>query len=131
MIGTSCVGLVTGCVFIDPGSEVLCAVDIIAHLLAEGASVTAYDPIAIDNTRLLFPQICYARNAYEAAEGADLLVVVTEWNEFKQLNMERVKASMHTPLLFDGRNIYDPARMRRLGFEYHCIGLSRSECVLS
>ncbi|MCS6775022.1 MAG: UDP-glucose/GDP-mannose dehydrogenase family protein [Chloroherpetonaceae bacterium] len=98
------------------------SVEIIATLLAEGATVKAYDPIAIEVCRRIFPQICYTRNAYEAAEEADALMIVTEWNEFKQLNMERIKASMQNPLLFDGRNIYDPVRMRRLGFEYHCIG---------
>ena len=98
------------------------SVDIIGKLLAEGASINAYDPIAIENTRSIFPHICYAKNAYDTAEGADALIIVTEWNEFKLLNMERVKNSMKTPLLFDGRNIYDPLKMRRLGFEYHCIG---------
>jgi UDPglucose 6-dehydrogenase len=105
------------------------SVEIIAKLLAEGASVKVYDPIAMDNTRQIFPQICYAKNAYEAAEETDALVIVTEWNEFKQLNMERVKTTMQTPLLFDGRNIYDPLKMRRLGFEYHCVG--RTNAVLN
>jgi UDPglucose 6-dehydrogenase len=98
------------------------SVEIIGNLLAEGASVQAYDPIAIDNTKRIFPQICYANNAYEVAEDADALVIVTEWNEFKLLNMERIKGAMKTPLLFDGRNIYDPLKLRRMGFEYHCIG---------
>ncbi len=104
------------------------SVEIIARLLAAGAEIKAYDPIAIDNTKLIFPQICYAKNAYEVAEGADALVIVTEWNEFKLLNMERIKTVMKTPLLFDGRNIYDPLKLRRLGFEYHCIG--RTTAVL-
>jgi UDPglucose 6-dehydrogenase len=98
------------------------SLDVIAALLAGGANVKAYDPIAIENTRPIFPQICFTKNAYETAEEADALVVVTEWNEFKLLNMEKVKASMTTPLLFDGRNIYDPVKLRRLGFEYHCVG---------
>jgi len=98
------------------------SLEIIANLLAGGASVKAYDPIAIENTRRIFPQVCYMHNAYQAAEGADALVIVTEWNEFKLLNMERIKASMNVPLIFDGRNIYDPAKLRRLGFEYHCVG---------
>jgi len=98
------------------------SVEIISTLLAEGAVVKTYDPIAMDNTRRIFPQICYAHNAYGAAEEADLLVIVTEWNEFKLLNMERIKTLMKSPLLFDGRNIYDPVKLRRLGFEYHCIG---------
>jgi len=98
------------------------SVEIIGKLLAEGADVKAYDPIAIENTRQIFPQICFTRNAYEAAEETDAVIVVTEWNEFKLLNMERVKSSMKTPLLFDGRNIYDPLKMSRLGFNYHCVG---------
>ncbi|HLJ55497.1 MAG TPA: UDP-glucose/GDP-mannose dehydrogenase family protein [Chthonomonadaceae bacterium] len=98
------------------------SVEIITTLLAEGADVKTYDPIAMENTRRIFPQICYAHNAYGAAEDVDLLVVVTEWNEFKLLNMERIKTLMKSPLLFDGRNIYDPVKLRRLGFEYHCIG---------
>ncbi len=98
------------------------SVEIITTLLAEGAQVKTYDPIAMDNTRRIFPQICYAQNAYGAAEDADLLVIVTEWNEFKLLNMERIKTLMKTPVLFDGRNIYDPVKLRRLGFEYQCIG---------
>ena len=102
------------------------SVEIITKLLSEGADVKAYDPIAVENTRHIFPQICFARNAYEAAEETDALVVVTEWNEFKLLNMERVKTSMKTPLLFDGRNIYDPLKMRRLGFQYHGVGRSNT-----
>ncbi len=103
------------------------SLDLIARLLAEGASVKAYDPISIDNCREVFPQICYTNNAYEAAIEVDALMIVTEWNEFKQLNMERVKESMTTPILFDGRNIYDPLRMRRMGFEYHCIGRTTAQ----
>jgi len=98
------------------------SVEIIGALLAEGANIKTYDPIAMDNTRRIFPQICYTHNAYEAAEDADVLVIITEWNEFKLLNMERVKTLMNTPMIFDGRNIYDPIKLRRLGFEYHCIG---------
>jgi UDPglucose 6-dehydrogenase len=98
------------------------SVEIIGALLGEGAEVKTYDPIAMENTRRIFPQICYARNAYEAAEEADVLIIVTEWNEFKLLNMERVKTLMKSPIIFDGRNIYDPVKLRRLGFEYYGIG---------
>jgi len=98
------------------------SVEIIGALLADGAHVKTYDPIAMENTRKIFPDICYTHNAYEAAEDADILVIVTEWNEFKLLNMERIRTLMKSPVLFDGRNIYDPVKLRRLGFEYHCIG---------
>ncbi|CCW34552.1 UDP-glucose dehydrogenase [Chthonomonas calidirosea] len=102
------------------------SVEIIARLLAENAEVKAYDPIAMDNARRIFPQICYGKNAYDVAQDADALVIVTEWNEFKLLDMERIKSSMRRPILFDGRNIYDPIRMRRLGFEYQCVGRTRA-----
>jgi UDPglucose 6-dehydrogenase len=98
------------------------SLDVIAALLAGGATVTAYDPIAMENTRRIFPQIGYAKNAFEAAEGVDAVVVVTEWNEFKQINLEKLKATMAGRLVFDGRNLYDPEKMRRLGFDYFCVG---------
>lgn len=102
------------------------SVEIIARLLAENAEVKAYDPIAMDNAKRIFPQICYGKNPYDVAQEADALMIVTEWNEFKLLDMERIKNSMRRPVLFDGRNIYDPIRMRRLGFEYHCVGRTRA-----
>lgn len=98
------------------------SLEIIADLLADGATVRAYDPIAMDNTRQIFPQIEYCENAYDASDGADAVVVVTEWNEFKYLDLGRVKETMKQPIIFDGRNIYDPDRMRRLGFDYYCVG---------
>ena len=98
------------------------SLDVIADLLASGATVKAYDPIAIENTKAVFPQITYGANAYEVATGADALVIVTEWNEFKNLNFERLSALMARPLILDGRNLYDPERLHRLGFEYHSVG---------
>ncbi|MCL5103319.1 MAG: UDP-glucose/GDP-mannose dehydrogenase family protein [Armatimonadetes bacterium] len=98
------------------------SLEIIAQLLAERATVRAYDPIAMDNTRGVFPQIEYCSNAYEAAEASDAVAVITEWNEFKFLDLARVKETMRQPIIFDGRNIYDPERMRRLGFDYYCVG---------
>ena len=98
------------------------SLDIIADLLESGATVRTYDPIAIENTRTTFPDITYCGNAYEVAAGADAVIVVTEWNEFKQLNMERLKSIMASPVIFDGRNIYDTDRMRQLGFEYYGVG---------
>jgi UDPglucose 6-dehydrogenase len=98
------------------------SLDVIAALLEGGAEVRAYDPIAIENTKKIFPQITYAKNAYEAAQEADAVVVVTEWNEFKQLNLERLKEVMKGNHLFDGRNLYDPAKVGRLGFEYLAVG---------
>ncbi|MDQ2800338.1 MAG: UDP-glucose/GDP-mannose dehydrogenase family protein [Armatimonadota bacterium] len=98
------------------------SLDVIADLLACGATVKAYDPIAMENTKSVFPHITYGANAYEVATGADALIIVTEWNEFKNLNFERLSALMARPLILDGRNLYDPDRLRRLGFEYHSVG---------
>ena len=98
------------------------SLEIISRLLASGATIRAYDPIAMDKCREVFPQIAYCENAVDAAKDADAAVIVTEWNEFKFLNMERLKGVMRGDVLFDGRNVYDPDRMRRLGFDYHCIG---------
>ena len=99
------------------------SVEVITGLLDGGARVRAYDPAAMANARtLLPPSVEYCQSSYEAAEGADAVAIVTEWNEFKLLNLERLRGVMRRPLVFDGRNIYEPDRMRRLGFEYHSIG---------
>lgn len=98
------------------------SIDVISALLADGAVVSAYDPIAAENCRKIFPQITYCENPYEAAEGASALILVTEWNEFRFLDFEKIKEVMARPVIFDGRNMYEPSRMRRLGFDYHCIG---------
>lgn len=98
------------------------SLEIIAELVEANARVKAYDPVAVENTRRIFPQIEYCGSAYVAAEGAHALAIVTEWNEFKFLDMARVKETMAAPIILDGRNIYDPERMRRLGFQYYGIG---------
>jgi len=98
------------------------SLEVIEALLAGGATVTAFDPIAMENTKPLFPQITYARTAFDAATGADAVCVLTEWNEFKQINLERLKEEMTGCIVCDGRNLYDPAKMERLGFEYVCVG---------
>lgn len=98
------------------------SIEIIGQLLSDGATVKAYDPIAMDNCRTIYPQIDYCDNPYAVAEGASALLLVTEWNEFRFLNMEKVRDSMERPVLFDGRNMYDPSRVKRLGFEYFSIG---------
>ena len=98
------------------------SLDIAKVLLAAGASVRAYDPAAIERSRLLLPDVEYLGSAYEVADGADAIVVVTEWNEFRHLDLNRVKASMRRPIVVDGRNIYDPGLMREIGFTYRGIG---------
>jgi UDPglucose 6-dehydrogenase len=105
------------------------SIEIISRLLASGATVRVYDPIAMDKARDIFPNIHYGESAYDAADGADALVIVTEWNEFKQLNLERLKSVMRTPIVYDGRNIYEPLRMRRMGFRYTAIGRPRGNAA--
>lgn len=95
---------------------------IISELLSQGARIQAYDPISMENARRIFPQINYCKNAYEAANDADALVAVTEWNEFKHLDPNSLKQKMKQPVFFDGRNMYDPQRMSAAGFKYYCIG---------
>ncbi len=99
------------------------SIEIIHLLLYEGAEVKAYDPEAMENARrILGDGITYCKDPYEVAEGTDALLLVAEWNEFKQLDMERVKELMRQPVLMDGRNIYDAQRMRELGFTYRGMG---------
>jgi len=99
------------------------SVEVIARLLELGASVRVYDPVAMDHARKLLPAaVVYCESPYAAAGGADAVAVVTEWNEFKFLNLERLRGVMRRPVIFDGRNVWEPERMRRLGFEYHSIG---------
>jgi len=99
------------------------SVEVIERLLELGASVRTYDPVAMPSARRMLPaEVVYCESPYEAAAGADAVVLVTEWNEFKFLNLERLRAAMRRPVVFDGRNVWEPERMRRLGFEYHSIG---------
>ncbi|MBI3740394.1 MAG: UDP-glucose/GDP-mannose dehydrogenase family protein [Chloroflexi bacterium] len=98
------------------------ALDIIHLLQAEGARVRAYDPVAINNARQQLTNVEFCADAYATAAGADAVVLVTHWNEFKQLDMARVAASMKSNVLIDGRNIYEPARMKQLGFKYSGMG---------
>jgi UDPglucose 6-dehydrogenase len=98
------------------------SLDIARVLLAAGARVRAYDPAAMERTQAILPELDYKKDAYEVAAGADALVVVTEWNEFRHLDMTRLKTSMRKPIVIDGRNIYVPATMRELGFTYRGIG---------
>jgi len=98
------------------------SIDIAKVLLAAGAEVRAYDPAAIERSRMLVPEVDYLMDAYEVAEGADAIVLITEWNEFRQLDMARVQQLMRRPVIVDGRNIYDPETMRGLGFTYRGIG---------
>ncbi len=95
----------------------------IAHLLQnEGALVCGYDPVAMPGAAKINPEMRLAEDPYELAQGVDALLLCTEWDEFKNLDMVRIKSAMAQPILVDGRNIYDPAQMQALGFTYRGVG---------
>jgi UDPglucose 6-dehydrogenase len=105
------------------------SIDIIRWITNQGAMVRVYDPVATDPGREALEQagvhmefVGFCQNPYEVAEGTDALVIVTEWNEFKSLDMHRIKNAMHNPVLIDGRNIYEANEMKRLGFTYRGMG---------
>jgi UDPglucose 6-dehydrogenase len=99
------------------------SIEIINALIEGGATIRAYDPVAIEMARECLPStVVYAKDEYEAIEGADALVFMTEWNQFRALNMERVRDLMRSPKIADLRNIYEPADMRKLGFSYVGVG---------
>lgn len=96
---------------------------IVRGLLQEGASIRAYDPEAMEPAREIFrDRVFFARTNYEALEGADALVLITEWNVFRNPDFERMKRLMKSPVIFDGRNQYNPAEIKELGFQYFGIG---------
>lgn len=102
------------------------ALVLIDELLAAGATVVAHDPAAMHETqRRLGDRIAYADSGYAAAEGADALVIVTDWNEYRFPDFSRVRAALRTPVVVDGRNLYDPEKMRAMGFTYRSIGRGR------
>jgi UDPglucose 6-dehydrogenase len=95
----------------------------IAHmLLREGATVVGYDPVAHVTTSRAMPELPLAQDPYEMAEGCDALILVTEWSQFKKLDLARIRAAMTTPVFIDGRNLYDPELMREAGFLYRGVG---------
>lgn len=98
------------------------AMYIIHSLLSDMANIRAYDPVAIDNARLVFPDIEYCSDAYDACKGADAVVIVTEWNQFRNLELERIKSLMKQSYFFDLRNIYEPEKMKEMGFKYYSVG---------
>ena len=97
-------------------------IEIIRRLQKSGATIQAYDPEAMDNARQIFDNIAYFEDAYAVANGADVVVLATEWNQFRNLDLERLKGEMRTPVVVDLRNIYDPDKMREMGFEYSSVG---------
>ncbi len=98
------------------------ATDIIKELIKRGASVKAYDPVAMPEAKHVLPEIEYAVDEYDAITGADIMVIITEWNQFRALDMEKVKQLLKAPKIVDLRNVYEPSDMRELGFEYVGVG---------
>jgi UDPglucose 6-dehydrogenase len=100
------------------------AIDLVADMLKEKAHVTVYDPKAMEKAREVEAIVGakFADSALEAAEGAEALIIATEWSEFANVDLEEVKKKMTTPIVFDGRNLFDPETMAKLGFHYHSIG---------
>lgn len=98
------------------------AIDIIREILRSGGLVRAFDPVAMAEAKKCMPEIDYAANEYDAISGADALVIITEWNQFRALDMKRVHELLKFPRIADLRNIYEPDDMRRLGFEYVGVG---------
>jgi UDPglucose 6-dehydrogenase len=98
------------------------SIDISNSLVAAGANVRGYDPVARHTAAPLMPAVEIFDDVYKMAQGCDALVVVTEWNEFKQLDLEKLKGLLECPVIYDGRNIYDPASMKEMGFAYRAIG---------
>jgi UDPglucose 6-dehydrogenase len=95
---------------------------IIGDLLAMGAKVKAFDPVAMDEAKAVLPEVEYGRDPYDVAKGSDALVLVTEWNQFRRLDLQRIKTLLKTPIFIDLRNVYDPDQMKRLGFNYCGVG---------
>jgi UDPglucose 6-dehydrogenase len=98
------------------------SIDIINALLAKGARVKAYDPVAMERAGDVLPTVTFCATAYDAAKDADALLLVTEWNEFKQLAFDRIHRFMRRPIILDGRNLYDPREMAAKGFVYRAVG---------
>lgn len=98
------------------------SIDIIRELRSKGAKVLAYDPVAGNKAKKLLDGIAFCDTAYDAVKKADAALVTAEWGEFKELDLDKIKASMKSPIIFDGRNIYNPKRMKELGFRYYGVG---------
>ena len=106
-----------------PGAGITARARRVAELLKRGATVTAHDPVAMDEARrVLGDAIGYAPTPETALTGADALLVVTEWKAFRSPDFEAIKAALKQPVIFDGRNLYEPALMRQFGIEHHGIG---------
>jgi len=98
------------------------SIDIIMRLQQEGAKVKAFDPQAMEKAKEILREVKFCKDAYEAAKGSDCLLIISEWDEFKELDFKRIKKLISQPIIFDGRNIYNRQSMEKLGFQYFSIG---------
>jgi UDPglucose 6-dehydrogenase len=98
------------------------AIDIIKLLLKKGAHIRCFDPLAMDNTKKILPNLTYCQDEYETAQESDVLVIATEWNQFRNLDLLKIKKLLKNPILLDLRNLYDPAALKSLGFIYEGVG---------
>lgn len=99
------------------------SIDIVNHFVKMGASVFAFDPVASQKAKAIFKDtITYCKDMYQAVDGADALVIITDWKEFKVMDLEKIKKLMKKPVIIDGRNLFDPSKMAKLGFDYSSIG---------
>ena len=100
------------------------SVVIINSLLKQGAKIKVYDPVSVPNARKEFGnKVSYGKDNYAILKDADALLVITEWNEFRRPNFEKMLKLMKSPIIFDGRNIYTPHKLKEMGFEYYGIGV--------
>jgi UDPglucose 6-dehydrogenase len=98
------------------------AIDVVRRLIAEGARLRVSDPVAMERARSVLKGVDFVEDPYEVARGADALLLLTEWREYRELDWKRIHKEMGRPLLLDGRNMLAPAKMKELGFEYHSFG---------
>lgn len=98
------------------------ALDVIKALLERGAFIKCFDPMAMENTKNIFPDLTYCSNEYETVKDSDALLILTEWNQFRNLNLQRVKRLLRSPIIVDMRNLYDPEKTKKIGFQYSGIG---------
>jgi UDPglucose 6-dehydrogenase len=99
---------------------------IINELQKKGAKIKAYDPEAMEKAKSIFSTIEFCENAYDVCKDSDCLLILTEWNEFKEIDLKKIKSLLREPLIIDGRNIYDPNELKKEGFSYLSVGRKAS-----
>jgi len=98
------------------------SIEVINLLQKEKAKVKVYDPVAMDKAKMILEDVEYGKNPYQVADASNALVIVTEWNEFRDLDLAKIKGLLANPIIVDGRNIFDPVKMKKLGFVYKAMG---------